>query len=247
MDAEKFQWKRVGMLFNLYYPTLRWQIYGYLLLSLAVTGLMALGQRFGHVMFPVTVCSFILGLAYYLAPISITRRDYRPVSCILPVTAGEKTVFLLLYFGVGTYLLLYLPYMLMQLIFPDAVPSYQTLSTATGVNEYIDFGAWTYFYSFFSAFAMIPVVLWALVSSKTSRAAMVFAAYVVTTIAESMVGGAVGFVYALTHLDEMNSPEDIFNVVGMIKLVLVISAVMMVILISVFIPLLYRKLKTRGF
>lgn len=237
------------MLFSLYYPTLRWQIFGYLLLSVVVTGLMALGQRLGHIMFPVTVSSFILGLAYYLAPISITRRDYRPISSILPVTTGEKTAFLLLYFGVATYLLLFGPYWLMQLIFPDAVPSYHTLSVVTGVNKYFDYGAWVYLSNFLSAFAIMPVALWALVVSKTSRAAMVFAAYVVTTVAESMVGGMVGFFYVLTHINELEtvSPDDILNVKELVKTVLVISALTVVALISVFVPLLYRKLKTRGF
>ncbi|MCM1451354.1 MAG: hypothetical protein NC102_03785 [Clostridium sp.] len=249
MDINKFQWKRVGMLFKLYYPVLHWQIIIYFILSLAMTGLMALGNHYGHVLFPMTVCGLVMSLAYYLAPISITRRDYRHVCAALPATATEKLVFLLLYFGVGMYLVIYGPNYILQYLFPDAVPSAQSITARYGMEGDlgIDFGWWTYPYQFFNAFAIVPVTLWAMVVSKTNRAAMIFAAYIVATIAESMIGGMVGFVWALTHLDEMTSPEDIYKVGDLIEYVFILGTLMAVAIVSVFLPLLYKKLKRCGF
>ncbi len=247
-NNDKFQWKRVGMLFSLYFPMIKWQVVGYVILSVAVAGLMALGQRIGHVMFPVTVSSFILGIAYYLAPISFTRRDYRQISDILPVTASEKMVFLLLYFGIGTYLMLNGPFYLLHFLFPDYVPSY---ISAVNLNLGCDFVLISYISGFVSAFGMVSVSLWALAISKTSRAATIFGAVVAAMVASSFIGGIVGFTYAMTHLSEFeNSVEDpamVMNVSGLVKVVFIMGLVVSGSLMATFLTLLYRKLKRCGF
>jgi len=246
MDTNnKFQWKRVGMLFRLYYPMIRWQIVGYVILSIAVTGIMAFGQWMGHVMFPATVGSLMLSIAYYIAPIGFTRRDYRQVCDILPVTAGEKMAFLLLYFGLGTILLLSGPFYLLHFIFPDYVPCYLS---AYNANVGIEIPVWGYLSGFVSALSVVAVTLWTLVVSKTSRGAMIFAAVVAVNVVMSVIGGIAGIVFAITHFDELkNNPEDILFVGGLVNYIIAIGIFISVTIISVFLTMLYRKLKCRGF
>lgn len=238
------------MLFRLYYPMLKWQIVGYLILSIAVAGIITLGQFLGHLTFPITIGAFMLGVAYYVAPVVLTRRDYRQISTILPVTTGEKMAFLMLYFGAGTYLMLNGPLYLLHFVLPDYVPCYTEIySDKVGLS----IGALGYLSGYISAFSMVIVALWALVVSKTSRAAMVIAAVVVVTVAQSMIGGIIGLVFAITHIDMFanmdNVPkqEDIMMIGDLVNYVVAITALMSVTIIIIFVTLLYRKLKYRGF
>ena len=247
-NNDKFQWKRVGMLFRLYFPMIKWQMVGYVILSVAVAGIMALGQHIGYLLFPVTVGSFVLGIAYYLAPIVFTRRDYRQISDILPVKASEKIVFLLLYFGIGTYLMLNGPFYLLHLLLPDYVPNYMS---AVNVNFDYEFELMTYVSGFVSAFGVVTVSLWALAVSKTSRAATIFGAVVAVMVAQSFIGGIVGFTYALTHIGEFEkSAEDpamVLTATGLVKYVFIMGVALSCTIISIFLTLLYRKLKRCGF
>lgn len=247
-NTDKFQWHRVELLFKLYYPMMRWQMIGYVALSVVVTALIAASKSLNLTIFSITAGSSVLGLAYYLAPIAFTRRDYRQVSDTLPVKASEKLVFLILYFGVITYLLLYVPMYLAQLAFPDYVPNYQEIVNAAKVDVGFNIGNWAYLTSFASAFSFITVMLWAFVTSKTNRASMIIVAFVVTMVGQGLIGGIAGFVLALNHIDEIiDSHGDITAVKEMVKNIAIIASVLNTALILVFMPMLYNKLKSRGF
>lgn len=247
METNAFQWKRVGMLFSLYYPVLKWQIAGYLCLAVVMTGLVAVGNSFGYAIIPLTLCSFVLGAAFYLAPISITRRDYRQVCALLPATAAEKMAFLLLYFFIGCYLMLNGPLFAAHFIWPDHVPMYQNLNPQIQNIEISVFG---YLSGVITALGIVTVALWTLVVGKTSRAALVFAAVVAVTVAQSIVGGVCGMIYAFSHLDEMEllaNDGDISSVANLVEFAWKVGLIVSLAIVCVFMALLYKKLKHRGF
>lgn len=247
MNTDKFQWKRVGMIFSLYYPMIKWQIIWYPVLSLAVAGLMALGKCTGFLTVPITFGSLLLSVAYFLAPIALTRRDYRQVSNILPVTAAEKLAFLIIYFYVFTYIMVNVPCGVMQKAFPDYVPCYVMANPAM---PEISIGAVGYASGFLSSFTTMSVCLWAMVSLKTSRAAGVVGAWLGFNFLLGLVGGAVGAVYALSHIEmfkDIDSVQGALGLTRMLKHLFIIVIPLSLILVGIFTTLLYKKLKTRGF
>lgn len=247
MNTDKFQWKRVGMIFSLYYPMIKWQMIWYPMLSLAVAGLMALGKYTGHLSVPTTFGSLLISVAYYFAPISLTRRDYRQVSNILPVTAAEKLAFLIVYFYIFTYVMLNVPCVVLQHLFPDYVPCYMM---ANPTLPDIKVGVIGYVCGFMSAFSTMSVCLWALTSIKTSRAAAIIGAWFGFNFLLGLVGGIVGAVYAINHIEmikNLESPEGAQVMTDMLKMVFYTAIPLSLVLVSIFTTLLYNKLKTRGF
>lgn len=102
---DSFQWRRVWMLAKFYYPILHKQIIMMPIVAAISTFVIAFTLENEQSPMFLTLCSFPTAFMYYFAPIGLARKDSRPISNQLPVTAGEKFVFLMIYFIPVVYLL----------------------------------------------------------------------------------------------------------------------------------------------
>lgn len=233
------------MLLRLYMPTFRWQLLAYFLLSLCMAGLMALGKAHDFILVSTTVCSFVLGTAYYLAPLVLCIHDYRPVCNTLPVTAGEKMAMLLIYFCAITFIALYGPYYLLYVIFPDALPTYSEI-----VGHGVDFNLspWQILLQSLGAVAVVLVVIWGVLSAKGNRILKGICSLVCFIIIEGFISGMAGMAYALSRIDEIKAdPEALVAMPEFLDLTYMIVLAIVIITTSIFLPLIYRNLKHRGF
>lgn len=94
----RFSWRRVWMIARYVYPAIKWQIIGYpvatFVLTVIYVAAMATGLRSVNV---AAASGLLIGMMFYLAPLAMANRDFRSTMAMLPVTAGEKMAFLLLY------------------------------------------------------------------------------------------------------------------------------------------------------
>ncbi|MCC8119550.1 MAG: hypothetical protein LIP09_12500 [Bacteroidales bacterium] len=111
-DENRFSWRRVWMLFQLYYPLLKKQIIFFPILSALAVLLTAwlmkvnevasmFDEGFGFAGWPM----YMISIMFYLAPIGLARRDMRSLCAMLPVKPLEKLVFLILYLWGGVMVL----------------------------------------------------------------------------------------------------------------------------------------------
>ncbi len=102
---KKGWWSKTWMLFQYYWPGLRKQVIlmplAAVLITAGVSWYLSLGFGTDNVMLPLSAVSIM----YYLAPIGLAHKNYRSTSATLPVTAGQKLTFLLLYFWIFVMLI----------------------------------------------------------------------------------------------------------------------------------------------
>ena len=95
-----FSWRRLAMIIRLYWPTLRGMLLFFTLLSFIITFSIGIYNYVTHSTMP-NMAFYTLGLLGLIAPLTITRRDFRDVSSQLPVTAGEKTMTLIVFYWIA--------------------------------------------------------------------------------------------------------------------------------------------------
>ena len=100
ISDNRFSWHRTGMTAAFYYPRVKWQIIFYPVVAMLLSLLSALLNK--H-QFPILLASplnSIVTWMVYLGPLFLLNRSSREVETMLPATAKEQSVCLILYAAV---------------------------------------------------------------------------------------------------------------------------------------------------
>lgn len=148
ISQDKFSWHRVAMIARYHYPNLRLQIILYPIISIVLGLLISLGSAnilssgnspagVGALQIISTIgvgiSSLVLSFMFYFSPATFCR-PAREVEVSIPALWSEKATFTLLYLFVFIPLILYLPTIVIRLIF-DVFQTQETVNiSAFGVG-----------------------------------------------------------------------------------------------------------------
>lgn len=103
-----FSWSRVGMVAKYYYPALRLQMMWYPIVTAGLFLIVSLLQLAGGEVADASMGIMgAISFMFYWAPLALCRHESRLTTTLLPVTAAEKTLVLLVYFFVVIPILLF--------------------------------------------------------------------------------------------------------------------------------------------
>lgn len=259
--TDKFSWRRVWMLWRLYLPSLRKQLWAFPLVSLGISmaavWVMLLDSEVSPANFTLTLG---ISIMYYMAPIALARRDYRAVSDQMPVLASEKMVFLAIYFLFVTMVLTTgvqtLVFFLSSLLFQQFCHQMEDIYSLA-MSIYNNKAA--LFLSNIMGIALPSLTLMGVVLAKRNRILMGVVSCLGAYLAICTISGILGAVMAMMEMkDVVMDPnisqkigaqeelafETISNVVG---LAVWVVSVISVVIIAVAWTLIYKKLKRGGF
>lgn len=240
--------------FQLYYPALKKQIICFPLVSLALMWIGVLYYRMGcdlemSLLMPVAAASAM----YYVAPIGIARRDFKPISALLPVTASEKMTFLLLYFGLFIAVEINLSIIISALIVLPPIPN--GLSTLwdimTGFGKH--YPPVFLVISWGPALAILLCVLYTVVTVKRNRVFKGLLAFVVALILLMLVGGIIGFIVGMLegygYLPDLGLWNNYAKTLTprFTYILMVVEFVFSLPIVATYLVLLYKKLQRSGF
>lgn len=260
---EKFSWKRVGMMWRYMYPAVRKQLIWYPVLSVvtAIFGAVVLSISL-KLLIVAQLPTILIGFLIFLAPIALVRHDYHHTTALLPVTAGEKLMVLFLYFGIGTTLLVNVPYYLTCfvacLVNPDLVAIIKSF-----IAEYT-YGTNLVLFSLESYpinFSLTGVVLLSVVWSNRPTISRTVVCFVVSYFIYIMFTGLVAIVISLIMVYRAFSSgrfaevaaggdDTLFanEIIGIIMpVVMGILFVMGLVAMVIVYRMMYNKLKAGGF
>lgn len=259
--TDKFSWRRVWMLWRLYLPALRTQLWAFPLVS-AVLSMVVV---FTILLWPeVSVESFTMTLGisimYYFAPVALARRDYHVISDQLPVRTSEKITFLAIYFLIVTMLLTAgvqtLVYGLSSLAFPEFCHQIRDLygmALAIYPNKTI------LFISNLTALSMPSMTLMGVVLAKRNRTLMGIISCLGAYLVFCTIGGIVGGIIAVADMTAVAMDPNIVQNIGaqsdhlmsvtenIVKIVYLLVSILSLAAIAVSWTLIYKKMKRSGF
>lgn len=259
--TDKFSWRRVWMLWRLYLPSLRNQLWAFPLVSLCLTSVSVIAILIAPDFTP-PAFTFTVGVTimFYFAPIALARRDYRPLSDQLPVLPSEKIVFLVIYFlivvmvittGVQTFV-----YWLSSLIFPKFANQMQELYSMA-LTIYPNKPA--LFMGNILGMALPSLTLMGVVLAKRNRilkgVLLCLGAYLAICTISGVLGGVLAVVkfkdLALgPELSENIGPNADFMVAAMCDIIGIIMWVVTIFslaCLAISWTLIYKKVKRGGF
>lgn len=265
VQENRFSWRRVWMLFQLYYPQLKKQIIFFPILSALAIFLTAWLVEVNDVTsvwderMSVAWPMLMISIMYYLAPIGFARRDVRQLCAMLPVTAAEKLVFILIYLFIGVNLLTsgvsYLAAFVIMPICPQmwdmVLESFQLFNTTFG------FSVWSVS-GFSMAWLFQIIVMYVVLIAKRNRVLKGIIAYFGATIAVGILSGLAGMIgamymimkhgqdYAQNLIPEADPDQITAEMTQMVQTIMYpVGAVAVVVLIWL-IWKMYKKLKYSG-
>lgn len=259
--TDKFSWRRVWMLWRLYMPSLRKQLWAFplvsILLSMVAVLIMLLDPEVTPANFTLTLGVSIM---FYFAPIALARRDYRALSDQLPVLTSEKMVFLVLYF-MGVVMVLTtgmqtLVYFISSHIFPAFRHQMEDLY---GLALSIYPNRTALFMSNIMGLALPSMTLTGVLLAKRNRILMGVLSGIGTYVGICTISGLLGGVMAVVNMrDVIGDPQIAQNIGEQSEFVMetmsnVVSTVVWVVsalcvaILAVSWTLIYKKMKRGGF
>lgn len=259
--TDKFSWRRVWMLWRLYLPSLRKQLWAFplvsLCISLAAVWVLLISPKITPANFTITIG---ISLMYYFAPIVLARRDYHVVSDQLPVLTSEKMVFLAIYFMFVTMVLTTgvqtLIFGLSSLVFSTFAHQMEDIY---GMAMSIYPNKWVLLMSNFMGMALPSLTLMGVVLAKRNRILMGVVCCVAAYLAICTISGVMGGVMAMIEVKDVIADPDIAQNIGaqsefvmqtmanVIKVVVVVVTVISLAIMATSWMLIYKKLKRGGF
>lgn len=204
-SENRFSWRRVWMLFQLYYPLLKKQMIFFPILSALAVLLTAWlikvnevtsiwDQNFGFAGWPMIMVSIM----FYLAPIGLARRDMRPLCAMLPVTVAEKMTFLILYFWIGVMLLTSgAVYLTAFVMIPFDPMMWDFIGNAiNSFSNILGFSVWS-IWGWIMAWTYQAIVMLVVISASRNRILWGILTYFGVAIASGIISGISGMIWAI--------------------------------------------------
>lgn len=259
--TDKFSWRRVWMLWRLYMPSLRKQLWAFPLVSLGISLISVWIMQLDPDVVPANFTLTIgISIMYYFAPIVLARRNYRVISDQMPVLTSEKMVFLAIYFlfvtmalttGVQT-----LVYGLSSLVFPNFCHQMEDIY---GIALSIYPNKTTMFLSNIMGMALPSVTLMGVVLAKRNRILMGVISCLGAYLAICTISGILGGLMAVLEMKDVAMDPNLSQNIGaqsefiletmtnVVRVVVWVVSGISVALIAIAWALIYKKLKRGGF
>lgn len=252
------------MLAKLYLPALKKQLIVYPIFVVCYIALLTLlSCIFPTGDFPSPIMIFPITLLFYLAPVSLTRWNYYPISRQLPVKTSEKIVFLIGYYWILMFLLTEVLATLCLLASFFTVPSFHEMVMGYA-NEIQELSPVVSHYlpmlivsNIFSAFIYQLPTLYGVLTKKQNRAfyglLWGFGTLVVFSFFCGIVGGVIGIISVMGWYDENgtipDSPDLIIEhmIPNILDITIIVTIVVSLALLLIFGSKIIKRLRTGGF
>lgn len=259
--TDKFSWRRVWMLWRLYLPSLRKQLWAFplvsFLLSIVAVLIMQSNPNVGPSGMTMT---FGVTIMYFFAPIALARRDYRPLSDQMPVLASEKMVFLAVYFLLVTLVLTYGVQMLVSSLASHVFNNFcAIMNDAYGLASTVISDRWMYFTSYICGMAMPSLTLMGILIAKRSRILIGVLCGLGGYMALCFTSGLIGAFMAVYEIRDIiedpvlretigeNAEFVLQSMKGALNVVMIFASVYCVTALAVSWTIIYKKVKRGGF
>lgn len=249
--APTFSWKRVLSLAHYLAPALRKQLI-ICAVSATVLSLLYVFFTYAEASRIAFTCYSVIGLMFIMAPLGLGKADYRFTVAQLPVSAGEKLAFLLIYFWAVL--------MLVINVVPVVILSLFSISPETVMGSYVPFGDEPAMLSVLGATSYLIsmvlqlFVLYTMVTAKGNRALRAVVGLIILYVVfmfAVFVLSVIHTAYELAKLPAGVNPTDLpadpqfmsHTLVG----VFIVVAALFVVFGAVLLVKLYKRLKHSGF
>lgn len=248
--------RRMLMLWRLYWPTLRIGVIICIVFPILMYSLAGVIANLTGVYVDINYYCPILELL----PLLLAFRDYRHISSQLPVTAGEKMIFLIVVFFVIFPGLLSLSELVGQWLLNDAFGQtvhnlfneYNQKIMSTLKDNQLQWMRNNIFVGYGFAFALISVELYYIVTAKKNRIvagllSLLFA-YLGICLIFAFVSAVVGIIIGYNSADE-TIPEEVIRIemLHSLKWVIAFAFGSIATIAIVYLIKLYKKLRNCGF
>lgn len=262
--TDNFSWKRVWMLAKLYLPSFKKQLIVFPIFIICYTLIIVWIASLFNQDDPISpFVIFPIGLLFYLAPISLTRWNYYPISRQLPVKTSEKIVFLIGYYWILMFILTqgfaFLCFWAYYHIFPTF--HYMVISYADEIGDFLpllsSYLPYLIICNIFSSFLYQLPTLYGVLTNKQNRALYGFLWGFGVLVAFSffcgIIGGIIGVASLMSFINENGAmpetPDQIVSnmVPNIITVTIVVTSLLSFALLLIFGTKIIKRLRTGGF
>lgn len=244
---DKFSWRRVWMLFQLYYPGLKKQIIAMPIVTFVATIIGGIYCRLGYeISTSLIIPLFTTGVFLYFTPIGLAHKNYQDLSVILPVKTSEKFAFLVLYFfvflNIENNLSFFLSLLIVYSNISGGIPAFFDLAKMA----FQQFGLSLFICSVPVYITLIAIMLLTIISSRRNRIIKTIVAMLISFITLIMSSGILGLIIGVCVGLGILSQTYLEDVTSLQRLIFLIFGFISIIPAALSLSLLYRKLKTSG-